>query len=174
MERHAVERPADLPELMEIALCRPGPADEVDPELVGGLGFAEKFRLVDAELEIEFEDRRDRAFADADRADRFGLDEDDSSPARRRSATSAAAVIQPAVPPPTMTIRRMAFRTPRPALGPFRRRLEGAALAPRVGHPIAEVARRAGDDAPGLEAADAVAAAILAAEALDDQRVELA
>ena len=81
VERNAVERPADLAELMEVAVLLAGPADEFDAELVGGVRLAEELRFIEPELEVEFEDRRDRAFADSDGADRLGFDEDDAASA---------------------------------------------------------------------------------------------
>ena len=102
------------------------------PSLIGGRGLAEELVLVDAELEIEREDRRDRRLADADRADRLGFDEQRFAARRRRgSATSAAAAIQPAVPPPTMTMRLIgpASTIHRHSLLAERRRLEGSPRA---------------------------------------------
>ena len=79
MQRYSVEGAPDLSELVEVALSRRGPTRELDAELVGGVGLAKELRLVDAELLVELEYRRDRAFADPDGADRLGLDEDDSA-----------------------------------------------------------------------------------------------
>ncbi len=81
VQRYAVEGAPDLTELVEIALTGRGPTRELDAELVGGVGLAKELRLVDAELLVELEDWRDRAFADTDGADRLGLDENDSATA---------------------------------------------------------------------------------------------
>ena len=86
IEGNAVERSSNLPELVEIALLLLRPADEFDPELVGGMGLTEEFGLVDAELKVEFQDRRYGAFADADGADRLGLNDHDALAARSNEA----------------------------------------------------------------------------------------
>src|SRR5262249_17362226 len=49
--------------------------DELDAELVGGVGGLDELRLVDAEPLDERDERRHRRFANADRAEFLGLDQ---------------------------------------------------------------------------------------------------
>src|SRR4051794_37310941 len=63
---------------MEIALALRAPADEVDTEFVGGLGRTQEFGLGNAEQLVELEHRRDGAFTDPYRSDRFRLDQADA------------------------------------------------------------------------------------------------
>ena len=99
-------------ERVDVALADARPVDELDAELVGGVGRADEIGLVDAEQRVEQHDLRDGRFADADGADLVRFDQfDRQRPAALPSTRAiAAAAIQPAVPPPTMTMRRTASR----------------------------------------------------------------
>jgi hypothetical protein len=75
VEWETVERPADFTELMEVALPLLGPTDELNAELVAPMRRAKIFGLIEAELMVEFQERRYCAFAHTDGSDRFGFDQ---------------------------------------------------------------------------------------------------
>ena len=84
------------------------PVDELDAELERALAGGEEFVLVDPDHVVERMQRRDRRFADADGADLVRFDQDDLDRVLVEQLEKAAAAIHPAVPPPTITILRMA------------------------------------------------------------------
>src|SRR5687768_15148080 len=69
------DRFADDAERMEVRIRAPVPADELNAELISCLRGADEILLVDAESLDQTDERRHGGFADADRADLFGLDE---------------------------------------------------------------------------------------------------
>src|SRR3546814_7169769 len=104
---------------MDIAMAGTDPVDEFDPELVGRVGFADELVLVDAEQRVEQADLRNRRLADADGADRLALDQLDLEAGKgAHDARDRGGRHQPAVPPPTMTMRR----TGSPIMPPLPRR----------------------------------------------------
>jgi hypothetical protein len=82
------DHPQVLPEAAEavhVAVAVLAPVDEFHRQLVGAVGGFHEFGLVDAGDLVEALDHRDGRLADADDADRFGIDEADLvAPAQRR------------------------------------------------------------------------------------------
>ena len=64
-------------------MAEPGPVDEFDPQLVGGVGLADEFVLVEPEHPVEHEDLRDRRLAHADGADHLAFDQFDAETGHR-------------------------------------------------------------------------------------------
>jgi hypothetical protein len=61
---------------MHIALVRPAPSLERNPELVGASGSGKEFGFINPKGIVEHLDRRDRRFADTDDSDFVRLYED--------------------------------------------------------------------------------------------------
>ncbi len=69
------DRLADDAERMEIGVAALVPADELDAELVGGIGGLDELGLIDPQALDQRDEWRHRRLADADRAELFGLDQ---------------------------------------------------------------------------------------------------
>src|SRR3546814_13176152 len=69
VERDAVDLVPVIAERMHITLADRAPVDEFDPRLERALRCRDELVLVDPEHLVEAEDRRNRRFAHADRAD---------------------------------------------------------------------------------------------------------
>src|SRR6186713_2481316 len=67
------DRLADDTERVEIRIAALVPANELDAQLVGGIGGMDEFRLVDAEPLDQADKRRHGRFTDADGAEFLGL-----------------------------------------------------------------------------------------------------
>ncbi len=67
------DRLADDAERMKVRIAALMPADELDAQLVGAVGGADEFLLVDAEPLDESDERRHRRLANTDRAELLGL-----------------------------------------------------------------------------------------------------
>src|SRR3546814_18414993 len=73
---------------MKMAVVRAAPALEFDAELDRAVRRAEEFGGIEAQVAVEFVDRRPGRFADADGSDRLGFDEDDAVRLPRASAAA--------------------------------------------------------------------------------------
>src|SRR5437588_12763277 len=62
-------------ERVDVAMTDVRPVDELNAELVGGIGRADEIALVDVHQFVEQHDLWDRRFADADGADLLGFDQ---------------------------------------------------------------------------------------------------
>src|SRR3546814_14834361 len=71
---------------MEVAVVRAAPALEFDAELDRAVRRAEEFGGSEAQVAVEFVERRHGRFADADGSDRLGFDEGDAERLPRDSA----------------------------------------------------------------------------------------
>src|SRR3546814_14076681 len=76
---------AGQPEAVEITGADILPVVEQYAELEGRLRRAHEIGLVDAEQPVVIDERRDRAFADADGSDRLGFDQSDLNPRPQRA-----------------------------------------------------------------------------------------
>src|SRR5947209_13675590 len=157
---------------MKVSVVPIDPPCEFNAKFEGGVGLPQELVLVDPQLMIELEDRRDGRFADPNRSDRFRFDEDDppslaskTGKRRRRHPAGGAAAYNYDAPNQSSVIHCI-------ALGLLFSRREAESASP-VWHPILENADRPGDDCPRLGATDAIAAAIHAAVAFGDQDVRL-
>lgn len=74
VERQGTDVRRDLAEGMRVAVAQARPVEELDAELERALGCAQEIVLVDCKRGIEVAKVGDRRLADADRADRIGLD----------------------------------------------------------------------------------------------------
>src|SRR3546814_5931647 len=109
VEMNARHFDAEIAEGMEVAVVRAAPALEFDAELDRAVRRAEEFGGIEAQVAVEFVDRRHGRFADADGSDRPGFDGGDAvrlpreSAAERRGAHPArgAAVNDDDAPPGT-------------------------------------------------------------------------
>jgi len=77
VEVHALHVDAERPERVDVGMAEARPVFEFDAQLERRLGLAHEIVLVDAERAVEDAQLRDRGFADADRADFFGLNQAD-------------------------------------------------------------------------------------------------
>src|SRR5271155_5132005 len=82
VEIMAGDRPADYAERMKVLGLRPMPAQELNAELVGGLGGADESPLIDAEPLYQADEGRNRGLTDPDGSDLFGLDQLDAAQRR--------------------------------------------------------------------------------------------
>src|SRR3546814_14534618 len=87
VEMNARHFDAEIAEGMKMAVVRAAPALEFDAELDRAVRRAEEFGGIEAQVAVEFVDRRHGRFADADGSDRLGFDQDD---AVRRPQTGTA------------------------------------------------------------------------------------
>ena len=76
MELDALQVLPESSERVEVALPRLAPIHELDSELEGGLGGGDELILVEPEHRVECHQRRDCRFADSDRADLVGFNQD--------------------------------------------------------------------------------------------------
>src|SRR3546814_8797471 len=86
VEMNARHFDAKIAEGMKMAVVRAAPALEFDAELDRAVRRAEEFGGIEAQVAVEFVDRRHGRFADADGSDRLGFDEDDAVRLPRESA----------------------------------------------------------------------------------------